>query len=180
MKYQDYLKLNEDEGVGGEVTVSTGGDFDGDVDFGNEVPKEEPETPSTNITDNMAGYAMPILYTRLNMPQIPKEMKVLMRDDLKLNGHNTTKKKKKCSELVPMQSEFNDAKVNAIHQDIVKGKYEPEPILVSADNKIVDGHHRWKAVSKANEQIDVEQVSLTFDELFKFFENKPYVVKRDV
>lgn len=178
MKYQDFLKLNEDEG-GGEVAVSTGGDFDGDVDFGIYVPKE-PETPKPNDTDNIAGYTMPILYTRLNMPQIPKEMKVLMRDDLKLNGHSTTKKKKKCDELVPMQSEFNDSKVNAIHQDIIKGTYEPEPILVSADNKIVDGHHRWKAVSKASEKIDVEQVSLTFDDLFKFFDNKPYVIKRDV
>jgi len=107
-------------------------------------------------------------------------MKGLMRDDLKLNGHKTTTKKKKCSDLTAMQNEFNDEKVNAIYQDIVSGKYEPEPILVSSDNKIVDGHHRWKAVSKANKHIDVEQVSLSFDDFFKFLDNKTYVVKRDV
>lgn len=160
MKYQDYLKLNEDEGV-------VSGDI-GSV-----------QTP-TNTTDNVTTNPMPFLYTRFVMPQIPKEMKGMMKDDLKLNGHTVKNKKRKCDDLTPTQSEFNDSKVNSIINDINTGKYVSEPILVSSDDKIVDGHHRWKALSKTNKEIETEIVSMPFDDLFKFFDNKPYVIKRDL
>lgn len=160
MKYQDYLKLNEDDGG---VAVDSGS-----------------VVPSTNVTDNVDTITPPLLYTRMVMPQIPKEMKGLMKDDLKLNGYNVKSKKIKCNTLQPTQSEFNDSKVNSIVADINSGKYVSEPILVSNDNKIVDGHHRWKAVSITNDLIETEVVDMSFDDLFKFFDNKPYVVKRDV
>lgn len=164
MKYQDFLNLNEDEGGfgGGESTTIV-----------------EPST-QTNTTDNIDINPAPLLYTRFVMPQIPKEMKGMMRDDLKLNGHTVKSKKRKCDELTPTQSEFNDSKVNSIINDINTGKYVPEPILVSSDNKIVDGHHRWKALNSTSKEVDTEIVSMPFEDLFKFFDNKPYVVKRDL
>lgn len=162
MKYQEFLKLNEDESGAGESS--------GEGDQGTQ----------TNTTDNIAIPAYPLLYTRFVMPQIPKEMKGMMKDDLKLNGFNIKNKKVKCDSLTPMQSDFNDSKINAISNDIRTGKYVSEPILVSSDNKIVDGHHRWKAMSNNNKEIETEIVDMTFDDLFKFFDNKPYVIKRDV
>lgn len=164
MKYKDYIQLNEDEGGG-----------DAFAPAGNSTDNAE--------TDASTGAAtISTLYTRLNMPQIPKEMKSQFHADLKLNGYGEIKKtKKKCKDLTPTQSEFNGDKVKAICASINDGSYKEEPILVSNDNKIVDGHHRWKANVDANKsEISTEIVDMTFDDLFKFLDNKTYVVKRDV
>lgn len=163
MKYHEYKKLNEDEG--GFDTIS-----------------QQPNSTSNVETDTPTGGVVTSLYTRLNMPQIPKEMKSQFHADLKLNGFGEIKKiKKKCKDLTPTQSEFNAEKVKAICTSISDGSYKEEPILVSNDNKIVDGHHRWKANVESNtKEISTEVVDMTFDDLFKFLDNKTYVVKRDV
>lgn len=163
MKFSEFLLLEEDGGVDGGIANITG--------------NAETDTP-TMTTMGVTPFTM---YTRLSMPQIPKEMKQQFHDDLKLNGYSIKKKKHKCNDLTPTQTEFNGEKVKNICASIADGTYKDEPILVSQDNKIVDGHHRWKAMvdSKQNE-ISTEYVDMTFDDLYKFLDNKVYVIKRDV
>lgn len=158
MKYQDYKTLNEDEG-GEPSNVTANAETDVATGF-----------PNTSFS----------MFSRITMPQIPKEMKSQFHDDLKLNGYNIETCDKKCDSLMPTQTEFNDEKVDAIKASIVDGTYIHEPILVSSDDMIVDGHHRWKAMKDSHRYIPSDVVDMPFKELYDFLDNKTYVVKRDI
>ncbi len=160
MKFKDYL--NEDEGMGGEG-----------------VPVGDVATP-TNTSDNIAGYSLPIgMIRRVNMPQITKELYNEFVADLKINNIEYKDDSIKCGDLTPTQSEFNPDKVKSIKNDIINGTYKNQPILVSKDNLIVDGHHRWKAFD-LDHAIPVNKVDLNFNELYSFLQNKPYALRKTI
>jgi hypothetical protein len=53
-----------------------------------------------------------------------------------------------------------------------------KPIIVSHDDKIIDGHHRWEACRQAGCEVKTRKTSLKADELFDFVKGKPYVEKK--
>ena len=159
MKFSEFLALNEDGEGGGEGSI-------------------EVSSP-VNTTANIEGYSLPIGMSLIKMPQIDKNSFGEFTSDLDLNGFSCTAGSMKCGDLTPSQNEFDPDKVKSIKSSIVDGTYNAEPILVSGDDYIVDGHHRWKAFDQ-NADIDVNKVDMKFEELFDFLDNKPYVIRRDI
>ncbi len=74
-------------------------------------------------------------------------------------------------DLKPTQSEFNNEKVTNL---LNEGKMN-SPIIISNDNFIVDGHHRWKARADSDETVAVLKVELPYEKLKDFLQDKPYV-----
>ena len=68
-------------------------------------------------------------------------------------------------------------KIKASMQD---GSYKGDPILVAGDQlHIADGHHRWAAYGEMDE-VPSHYIDLSFEDLYKFLDNKPYVLKRSI
>lgn len=165
MKFSEFLKLNEDEG-GGDVASGDQGSVD--------------VSPIPNVTDNMDYPSYPIgMISRINMPQIHKNLYDQFCADLRSKNIIHKSKKIKCNMLRPSQNEFNIDKINSIKKDMKDGTYKNEPIIVSKDNYIVDGHHRWKAFGQ-NQFIPVNYVDLDFVDLYEFLQNKPYVFNKNL
>jgi hypothetical protein len=80
--------------------------------------------------------------SRDKMPQIPKAKQ--NEFDSFLLSHGVTSKLSAVvpGSLTPTQREFNQSKVDAMREN---GSYRTKPIKVSADGKIIDGHHSWQA-----------------------------------
>lgn len=160
MKFKEFLKLNEDEG---------GGDFAGDD-----------VTPPASNTSNMDHVSYPVgFFARNKMPQIDATLFSHFTADLKNRGIGYKKSKLKSGNLTPSQSEFNDDKVGAIKKSRTDGTYKTQPILVSNDSIIIDGHHRWKAFD-TDEYIDATVIDLPFTDAFDFLQNKPYAINRTI
>jgi ParB-like chromosome segregation protein Spo0J len=58
--------------------------------------------------------------------------------------------------LRPSQNEINRDRVDSVIADIKSGKISHKnPIVVSEDGFIVDGHHRWAAYKKHNPELKI-------------------------
>lgn len=90
-----------------------------------------------------------------------------------VGGKNIVRKKINIESLEPTQSDFLESKV----LDIIQGDTDNmPPILVSKDNKIVDGHHRWLAMhNMGHDEIECNQVQMSYDELMEFIKDQPYI-----
>jgi hypothetical protein len=137
------------------------------------------DTGTGNTTANMDGFSLPIGMKRIDMPQIHANCHEEFKNDLKINNIDYQRHDMFCSDLSPTQSEFNMDKVQSFKDAMSKRNYIDEPILVSNDNFIVDGHHRWKAKDQ-DDIIPVNKVDLNFNDLYDFLQNKPYVFRRKI
>lgn len=82
---------------------------------------------------------------RKQMPQIPDEhrdgfVKHLRDSGIEVSDHHVDPKS-----LKPTQANFAGPKVGAILRTIRKTGWPGNPILVTSDGFILDGHHRWAA-----------------------------------
>lgn len=113
---------------------------------------------------------------RHTMPQL-KEFDEF-KADLEANGINISAPKSiKPDGLKPTQNNFNEEKV----KDMVEaGTWDSKPIIVSSDNHVVDGHHRWLAAIESKENIDVCVVDMAIEDLLDFLKGKEYVVKNTI
>ena len=173
--FKEFLnKLNEDEGGGADAA-----DLSGDVSYSqDEIAVNDDDETSTNTSNNIAGWTPPIgWFSRVQMPQIYSYLYPQFVADLSIQNINHDTKKSKKKDLTPSQGEFKQEKVDNIKQSMADGSYKSFPLLVSSDNIIVDGHHRWHALED-NDYHDINQVDLTLDELYNFLQNKPYVFNR--
>ncbi len=84
--------------------------------------------------DDIPNFDRGLDMMRRSLPQIDKEA---MKADFKGKYSVTTLKP---SSLTPSQKHFNDKKVQYLVKNPVKGE-----IIVSKDNYVIDGHHRWLA-----------------------------------
>jgi ParB-like chromosome segregation protein Spo0J len=91
-----------------------------------------------------------ILYDREDMPQvddIPRAIK-----DMKEMGVEISRERITPAEMKPSQTTLDMEKVESIAKDIsIKTM---KPIVVSLDNHIVDGHHRWAGLKEAGHEND--------------------------
>lgn len=58
--------------------------------------------------------------------------------------------------------------------------WKSKPIIVSNDDYVIDGHHRWLAAAKLNEKIPARVVDKTAEELLDFVKDKSYIEKRTI
>lgn len=134
-----------------------------------------------NFTSGMATTVKPMggLQSRNQLPNID-DFKEFYQD-ITSDGGNLAHMTVPSSSLSPTQNEFNDEKVDSIKKRISGKKTgEVTPILISNDNFIIDGHHRWKAFNDLDLSIPVTVVGKTYDEVIKFLKDKPYVKKKEI
>lgn len=97
-------------------------------------------------------------------------------EDLITSGFDVKEMSDNADNYIPTQNEFNDEKV----QRIIRMRKKLFPIIVSNDNYIVDGHHRWKAALVSKQPILVKKVNMNYNDLFNFLKNKPYIVNKKI
>ena len=78
---------------------------------------------------------------------------------LKKNGINCELVTLNCDELRNSQSKVDKAKVLNIAREIRQGKNIP-PIIISNDNAVIDGHHRWIAFKLLKKEIKCIKIGL--------------------
>lgn len=107
---------------------------------------------------------------RIDMPQIVDFDK--FKEDLYANQHGMHEEKRNAGELQPLQKHFNQEKVDRM---IADGKHTDKAIIISKDDYIIDGHHRWKACHQAGCRVKTKKLSMTAAEAMDFLKDKPYV-----
>jgi GNAT superfamily N-acetyltransferase len=86
---------------------------------------------------------------RVKMPQLDKEMTKKFLHFLQAKGYEVTDEEEFASYLRATQNELNGAKVAGIANAMLTGKFEEgrnPRLVISRDNYILDGHHRWAAL----------------------------------
>jgi hypothetical protein len=106
---------------------------------------------------------------RVDMPQLTNFD--AFHKDLTDSGHQLGHEYLKPDTLEPMQKHFNQEKVDKLKQE----GWGDKAIIVSADNHVIDGHHRWVAAKQMGTKIKARVASLKSDELLDFVKGKPYV-----
>lgn len=114
---------------------------------------------------------------RVNMPQI--ETNQFLADVENNPDISYTKNVVDTDQLLPTQSQFNDGKVKAIIMSLRSGT-EPKPIIVTEDNYIVDGHHRWAAHNNIGTGVPVIKIGTDINSLLEFLKDKPYVNNKSI
>jgi ParB-like chromosome segregation protein Spo0J len=82
------------------------------------------------------------------MPQFtsPRDIESFTKFIGKKYGIKTRRAKRKAGQLRPSQEEINKEKVENVQEEIREKKLDPRvPLIVSKDNFVIDGHHRWAA-----------------------------------
>lgn len=118
--------------------------------------------------------------SRQNMPQVPGDSIGLAIKLLKQNGITVQVGKIPVTKLTHSQDAVNKEKVKNIIRDIKKGKKIP-PLVISQDNYIVDGHHRWIAYKllDPNMIIKVVRISLPKPEAILAYKKVEHEINRD-
>lgn len=161
--------IKEDEGAGGDI---------GTTSVDNTQNTANDETQPGSSTSNIDAWTPPIGFiSRLQMPQIYSYLYPQFVADLSINNISHDRKSVKKKDLTPSQKEFKQEKVDSIRKSIEDGTYKHQPLLVSSDNVIVDGHHRWHALNE-NDDCEINHVGMSFDKLYEFLKNKPYAINK--
>lgn len=82
---------------------------------------------------------------RIEMPQMDEAQTQEFLKHLKTQGHKVTNEEQFASHLRATQNELNGVKVAGIAEKIRSGKYVTPRTVVSDDDYVLDGHHRWAA-----------------------------------
>jgi len=103
--------------------------------------------------------------SRNDMPQIlDKDSEHFVKDYLRSLKVSHKKELVKPSTLIPTQKDFSDKGIKVSIKRLDKDIRKP-PIIVSKDNYIMDGHHRWAASHNVERTITVYRIDLNADEL---------------
>jgi hypothetical protein len=110
---------------------------------------------------------------RKDMPQIKSGDVKDFLSYLKKNDITTEKKLVDPSKLKATQGQFHKEKIKGLMDAIEAGTLKKEPILVSKDNYVIDGHHRWLAFSNLGRDLTVYQVNTNADKLLDLMKAYP-------
>lgn len=116
---------------------------------------------------------------RKEMPQIDaKNIKDVLEyfedEDVKIK-----EKSIKISKILPSQRDFDDNKILSM---VKKGSDKVNvTYLVSKDNYLVDGHHRWAAALEEddNQEVNIHQINLPIEDLLKEINSLDFTSKDD-
>lgn len=153
-----------------------------------------PNNPRTEPSINMAKHTMAtedikkphpkdtLGVKRKDMPQVHKDHYPEFIRYLKDHGARVNMRRVHARELKPVQSEFSDAGVEKMmnNKDSSKGTTREKPLIVSSDNYIIDGHHRWLASYNLDEDIPIMQFSIPIKKLFKLVKDFKHTTYKDI
>jgi len=139
---------------GNKVSVTT----DDDSEDIKEVISEEAEEPQERgIISLDYGLRMP----RMNLPQIKSTDVQEFCDWLESKGVECLKSSMRVGELTPVQKEINIDKTNSMKAKHEAGQIDlsnGKPVMVSGDEHLVDGHHRWYALKELDENNEIDVI----------------------
>lgn len=119
-----------------------------------------------------------LTFSRKLMPQLgPREA---FLENLDKEGIKHHKEMIDPHKLKSSQAEFDHDKIRAL---MTKTNTTKSAVVISNDNYVLDGHHRWLAYYNKKQKIDVIRVDLPILELIrlaKTFENTQYKDVKDV
>lgn len=113
---------------------------------------------------------------RLNMPQIAKADVPEFLEFIKSQGISVEKRKYLPNSLYATQSELNQDKINGMREPESRAGF----IIISKDNYVLDGHHRWAAALKfaPYTEIDTYQANTSVLELIRLANQFPKTFKK--
>ena len=130
---------------------------------------------SENLTTGMATYVKPIgTVQRHKLPNIIDDKAFL--EDVVTDSIGVIEYADQTEVFTPTQNEFNMDKVRSI----VKNNSYDTPIIVSNDDYIVDGHHRWKAAQYSGIDITVKKIDMAYTDIITFLKDKSYVANKKI
>jgi hypothetical protein len=97
---------------------------------------------------------------RGDMPQIPNHVKDKFLLEQQAQGAKINYETVPAKSLKPTQSEYNKQNIDYLRSILPIGGLKGNPIVVSQDNRVLDGHHRWAIAAEANQSIDIVRVGL--------------------
>jgi len=110
--------------------------------------------------------------SRVDMPQVRSADYDELIEYLKNLGIKMERKEVKAKRLRATQSDFNKDKiVKAMGR--IKTIGQAKPLLVSSDNYIVDGHHRWLAARNGGASIPIMQSDVKIKILLRAIKKFP-------
>lgn len=115
---------------------------------------------------------------RKDMPQIAStDVNDFLRF-VKKNGVKVERKAIDPSLLKPTQNQFNKSKIRGMMDYMQSGSYSPKAVIISKDNRVMDGHHRWLAHKELKTDIPVIQIGLGAEKLFDMMHSYPKSFKK--
>ena len=115
-------------------------------------------------------------FKRKEMPQIEGKNIPKFLDYLKSEGVKYTEKLVDSKSLRPTQSQFNRDKIQGMIDTIDSKKQMP--IMVSKDNYVIDGHHRWLAHYNLDRKMPVIVIDLKIDDALDNMHDFPLSISR--
>jgi hypothetical protein len=118
--------------------------------------------------------------SRADLPQVKSDDMDNFRQWLQEQGVESFKSSMEVGEMNPIQKEINLEKVQSMMEkhgageiDLVTGK----PVMVTEDEYIIDGHHRWYALRELDETNEMETINiqLPVKKLLKIVKDYPNV-----
>lgn len=105
---------------------------------------------------------------RDDMPQVPSGVKEKFLNGLRESGVSVTEATVNPSELKPTQGTYNAANMDYLTDETRAGRYDAKTrILVSSDNRVLDGHHRWAVAALEGKQLPIIKIGMPAMELIK-------------
>jgi hypothetical protein len=112
---------------------------------------------------------------RDKMPQVSSKDMDDFKNYLKSNNVSIDKKIADPSKLMASQKEFDADKVADKMAKMNKSNVEPKAIIISSDNYVIDGHHRWLAAKNLGIKIPALKATMKAKELIKLINKYPKV-----
>jgi len=119
---------------------------------------------------------------RRDMPQVHRDHYPELIKYLGAHGGNFRRLQMAATDLKAVQSEFSDAGVERMmnNKDQSAGTTRDKPLIVSSDNYIIDGHHRWLAAWNLSETVPVMQISIPVKKLFQLVKDFKHATYKDI
>jgi len=119
---------------------------------------------------------------RKDMPQVHKDHYPELIKYLEGHGGKFRHYRVPATSLRPVQSEFSDEGVEKMikKKSGDSGTTRDKPLIVSKDNYIIDGHHRWLAAYNLDETIPIMQISIPVKKLFKLVKDFKHTTYKDI
>jgi hypothetical protein len=114
--------------------------------------------------------------SREHMPQIKSDLLPIFLDHLKRTGITWSKKRVDPNSLSATQGEFNTDKIKTLMQN----SNSVTAVIISKDNYILDGHHRWLADLNSDQKTNVIMVDLPILDLISTAKSFDGVFYKDV
>lgn len=144
-----------------------------------ETKEVQGESPETTEPEHFSLTGSDIGVSREDMPQFQGMDFPAFLSHLKSSGAKTEECVIRAYYLKPTQAEINEEKVEALIPKIKSGA-EKKPIIISSDDYILDGHHRWAASERIDPKLGMNciRVDLPMDQLLD--KAKSFVSAKDL